>query len=224
MGRRTTDGIADCRVNCPIEVRAFRAERIIAHRTQFPACLPPTVLAYNNPRVKLIVQSGAYPHGSSRRLNIDPASGGNIARRCSFGVQFHFRMECALTQAGYGSMLGLAEDSWLCARQHKRKPRRQVWSCRAHKGFLKVRESRMAMLEEGLRPELYLARRGGKSTRVTLRVDIRVFGMSRTQCHSHSAWLAPELIQGHSTGTELLPIGRFNITLPEPVAKAEARC
>jgi hypothetical protein len=62
MGRRTTDGIADC-VNCSIEVRAFRAEGVIAFHAQISARVPPTMLAYNNTRVKLIVQSGAhYPH------------------------------------------------------------------------------------------------------------------------------------------------------------------
>jgi hypothetical protein len=34
MGRRTTDGIADCCVNCSIEVRAFRAEGVIAFHAQ----------------------------------------------------------------------------------------------------------------------------------------------------------------------------------------------
>ena len=42
------------------EVRAFRAEGVTP---KISARVPPTMLAYNNTRVKLILQSGAhYPH------------------------------------------------------------------------------------------------------------------------------------------------------------------
>ena len=186
MGRRTTDGIADCCVNCSIEVCAFRAEGVIAGHAQISARVPPTMLAYNNTRVKLIVQSGAYSHGSSRRLDIDPTPDDNFASRCSFRVEFHFRMERALTQAGYRSMLGLAEDTGLCACKHKRKSHLQLRSYRTRRRIHKVRQSRMTMLDEGLRPELNLARRGGESARITARVDICMFGMSRSQYYPHS--------------------------------------
>jgi hypothetical protein len=57
MRGRAADGIADCGVHSPIEIRALRTEGVIACDAQIRTCLPPTVLPDHNARMKLVVQS-----------------------------------------------------------------------------------------------------------------------------------------------------------------------
>src|SRR5262245_39674359 len=55
---RSADGIADGGVDGQIEIRALRAERVIASDPQFVTALPPAVLPDDDARIKLVVQPG----------------------------------------------------------------------------------------------------------------------------------------------------------------------
>ena len=53
-------------------------------------------------------------------------------------------------------MLGLTEESRLCARQHKGEPSGQLGAGRTNLRLDEVGQGRIAVIEEGLRPELDL--------------------------------------------------------------------
>src|SRR4051794_25813471 len=106
MGGRAADGIADTGVDCQVEIRAIRTERIASANAQFIAALPPAVLAYDDARIELVTEARPRPHSAGRGAHIDPVSISDAARRGRRGVQFDLRIQCTLAQAGQRTMLG----------------------------------------------------------------------------------------------------------------------
>src|SRR5262249_11702797 len=76
---------------------------------QLVTAVPTAVLPDDDARIKLVVQPGACPHASGRRLHRHPLPGADAARRRRVRMQFDLRIERALAQARPGPMLAPAE-------------------------------------------------------------------------------------------------------------------
>ena len=91
MGWRAADGIADTGVDCQVEVRAIRTERIATANAQFIAALPPAMLAYDDARIELVTEARPRPHS---------------AGRVRISSQSPFLMPRAAAVAGFSSISG----------------------------------------------------------------------------------------------------------------------
>src|SRR5215468_1879204 len=118
-------------------------------------------------------------------------------------------------------MLGLTEYGGLCACQHQREPCGQLRSCRACQRLPKIWQRVVAVLDEGFRPELDLARWRREPAGIALGVDDGMLAVLRGECDPDAAWFCLQLFQGHAAGAELLAIGGMDIAVPEVLAQAE---
>src|SRR5262249_55068991 len=130
----------------------------------------------------------------------------------------------ALAQARQRTMLGLAKQARFRAGQDQGERGSEVGaSDRTDRWFDKVRHGRIAVIEEGFRPELDFPRRCREAARVSLVVARRVLGVLRRQRFPQTFRLRAKLIQRDAARTKLMPVGRVHIAVPEMLAKTEAR-
>jgi hypothetical protein len=113
-------------------------------------------------------------------------------------------------------VLGLAEQRGLGAGEHKRIALR-VWSRRGYE----FRHRRIALRQQGLRPELHLARWCGKAVRIARRIGLGVLGMAGGEWHADAPRLGPQGFQAQPARCELVTVGRLNIPVPEMLAQSE---
>ena len=112
-----------------IVVGAITAERIISGQTKFLAGLPPAVLADNDARIQIVVKFCARAHPPCRGCHYHPRSRRYPPRTCGVWMYFDLRIRGALAQAGQATVLRLAEQAGLRARQHEREFGCEVRAC-----------------------------------------------------------------------------------------------
>ena len=93
---------------------------------------------------------------------------------------------------------------------------------RADLRLLEVGQRRVAVIEEGFRIELDLARRRGETARIAVRIGLGVFGVARPQRHAQAAGGGTQLLKRNAGGAELMAIGGLDVAVPELRAEAEA--
>ena len=202
----------------------FRTERIGIANSQFIASLPPAMLADDNAWIELFAETRPGSHSAGRGAHVNPISVLDSACCGSRRIQFDLRMQCALAQTRQCTMLGLTKQAGLGAGQDQREGSSQVRARnRADWRFDKVRQGRITVIKEGLGPEFDFPRRRREAAWVSLSSLAGVLGVTGRQRFPQSGRFGSKLIQGNAARTKLLPVSRIDITVPEMLAKAEAR-
>src|ERR1700730_9791149 len=219
------DGIANGGVDGQVEIRAVRTERIGIAGSQFIASLPPAMLADDNAWVELWAETRPGSHSAGRGAHVNPISILDAARRSSRRMQFDLRMQCALAQAQQCTMLALAKQAGLGARQDQRIGSGKVGARnRADWRFDKVRKRRITVVKKGLGPEFHFPRRRREAAWISSVVPRGMLDVTRRQGFPQSGRLGSKLIQGDTARPELLAISSLDVAVPELLAEAKARC
>src|SRR5262249_47385916 len=117
------------------------------------------MLPHHHAGLEVFVEPGPGAHAALDRLDRHPVTVRDLSRLCSRGMQLHFRVRRALAETRERVMLRLAEDGGFRARQDEREARGQVGPRDGTDfGLREVGQWRVAVIEEGLRIELDLAR------------------------------------------------------------------
>ena len=172
-------GIADGGVDGQIEIRALRAERVIAGAPNSSQLCHQPCSPDDDARIKSVVQPGACPHAAGRRLDRHPVPGADAARRRRVRMQFHLRIERALAQARQGAMLALAEQGRLGAGQHQgKRAARSGLRSRADLRFDEVGQRPHSRARGRVSDQNSILRDGvAKPRGIALRVQLGVLGM-----------------------------------------------
>src|SRR5256885_11735980 len=102
--RRATDRIANGRVDCQVEIRAVRMERIGIGNSQLVATLPPAMLTDDNAWIELFAEPRPGSHAAGRRAHVNPIAILDAACRGRRRIEFDLRMQRALAQACEGAV------------------------------------------------------------------------------------------------------------------------
>ena len=167
-----------------------RARRVSAQACHQP-CSPTTTRGS-----RLVVEPGAGAHAALRRLDRHPVAVAMPRACAASGCSSTSGSGARLRRLGSARCWRLAEQRRLRAGQDQREARRQVGPRhRADRRLLEIGQRRVAVVEEGLRIELDLARRRGEAARRAVRVRLGMFGVAGLQRQPHAAGRGAQLLQ-----------------------------
>ena len=127
-------------------------------------------------------------------------------------MQLHFRMQRAFAQTRQRTVLGLAKQCRFCARQNQREARSQIRPCdQPDRRLHEVWQWRIALLKEGLRIELDLARRRGETASRPRCVWLGIFGVVGLQRHPDAAGGGAQALQADAGRAELVAVGGIDV-------------